>query len=302
VSRSLKAHILLVLVTLVWGATFVVIKNALADMSPLLFNAVRMVLASVSLWIIFHKDMRSLTRPALQAGALVGAFLWLGYEFQTTGLRLTSASKSAFLTGSSVVIVPIILAVALRRHINRWTTIGFISAFVGLYLMTVPVGAPGEGWASINRGDLLTLACAIAFALHIILLGRAAQKHAFQQIAVLQVTVCALLMVVAAPVLEHTHVIWSARVVWAILITGLLGTAVAFSVQAWAQQFLPPTHTVLVFSLEPVFAWLTSMVVLGERLGLRALTGAALIMAGVLVSELMGGGEAEIRELQEETR
>src|SRR5689334_6476901 len=163
-------------------------------MSPLLFNAVRMALASVALWAIFHKDMRGVKRQTLLAGLLVGTFLTLGYEFQTTGLRLTSASKSAFLTGSSVVIVPIILAVAYRRHINRWTTIGFISAFAGLYFMTVPAGRGGEDWASVNRGDLLTLACSVAFALHIILLGRATRRHAFQQIAVLQVTACAVLM------------------------------------------------------------------------------------------------------------
>lgn len=301
-SRSLKAHVLLILVTFVWGVTFVVIKNALADMSPLLFNAVRMALASVSLWVIFHKEMRSVSIGTLKAGALVGTFLCLGYEFQTTGLRLTTASKSAFLTGSSVVLVPIILAVAYRRHINRYTTVGFLSAFAGLYLMTVPAGMRGEEWSSVNRGDLLTLGCAVAFALHIIFLGRAMQRHAFQQIAVLQVTVCTVLMMATAPLLEHTHVVWSQRVIWAIVITGLLGTAVAFSVQAWAQQFLPPTHTVLVFALEPVFAWLTSMVVLGERLGLRALAGAGLIMAGILVSELLGGGQTEERELTEETR
>ena len=312
-SRSLKAHILLIFVTFVWGATFVVIKNALADMSPLLFNAVRMTLASVSLWIIFSKDLRGqsdahgdhprhgLAWPTIKAGALVGVFLWLGYEFQTAGLRLTSASKSAFLTGSSVVIVPLILAVAYRRHINRWTTVGFLSAFAGLYLMTVPAGAGGEDWASVNRGDLLTLGCAVAFALHIIFLGRATRRHAFQQIAVLQVTVCAILMLIAGPLLEHPHVVWSARVVWAILITGLLGTAMAFSIQAWAQQFLAPTHTVLIFALEPVFAWLTSMVVLGERLGLRATAGAGLIMAGILSSELLGGSEAQNKELDEET-
>jgi drug/metabolite transporter (DMT)-like permease len=119
---------------------------------------------------------------------------------------------------------------------------------------------------------------------------------------VLQITACALLMTLTVPVLEHTHLVWSGRVLWAIAITGLLGTAAAFSIQAWAQQFLPPTHTVLIFALEPVFAWLTSMVVLGERLGLRATAGAVLIMAGILVSELLGGGEAEKRELQEETR
>jgi drug/metabolite transporter (DMT)-like permease len=109
------------------------------------------------------------------------------------------------------------------------------------------------------------------------------------------------LMWLTVPVLEHAHAVWSGRVVWAILITGLLGTALAFSVQAWAQQFLAPTHTVLIFALEPVFAWLTSMIVLGERLGLRALAGAGLIMMGILVSELVGGS-AETKELEEETR
>jgi drug/metabolite transporter (DMT)-like permease len=301
VSRSLKAHILLILVTFVWGATFVVIKNALADMSPLLFNAVRMGLAAVALWAIFFKQMRSLRGPALKAGAVVGTFLWLGYEFQTTGLRLTSASKSAFLTGSSVVLVPTILALVYRRRISRWTIVGILVAFVGLYLMTVPSNAGGEDWSSVNRGDLLTIACAAAFACHIILLGKATRRHAFQQIAVLQTVVCALLMWLTVPVLEHAHAVWSGRVVWAILITGLLGTALAFSVQAWAQQFLAPTHTVLIFALEPVFAWLTSMIVLGERLGLRALAGAALIMIGILVSELVGSS-AETKELEEETR
>jgi drug/metabolite transporter (DMT)-like permease len=302
VSRSLKAHVLLVLVTFVWGATFVVIKNALADMSPLLFNAVRMVLAAAALWIIFARNMKGLDRATVLSGFAVGTFLFLGYSFQTTGLRLTTASKSAFLTGSSVVMVPIILAVFYRRHINRWTTLGFISAFLGLYFMTVPAGAHGEDWASVNRGDMLTLACAVSFALQIITIGRATRRHSFQQIAVLQATICALWMILCVPLVEHAHAVWSPRVIWAILITGLLGTAAAFAIQAWAQQFLPPTHAALVFSLEPVFAWLTSMVVVGERLGARATVGAALIMGGILVSELIGGSEAEKKELQEETR
>jgi len=302
VSRSLKAHILLIAVTFVWGATFVVIKNAIEDMSPLVFNAVRMLLASVALWLIFLKDMRHLDAATLKAGAALGTLLCLGYEFQTTGLHLTTASKSGFLTGSSVVMVPVFLALIFRRRINRWTTLGFISAFIGLYLMTVPATSGGEDWASVNRGDLLTLACAVSFAFHIIVMGRAMQHLKFQQIAVLQTTVCALLMTIAAPFLERPHLVWNGRVVWAIMITGLLGTAAAFSIQAWAQQFLAHTHTVLIFALEPVFAWLTSMVVLGERLGLRALTGAALIMAGILVSELIGGVEAQKQELEEETR
>lgn len=293
-SRSLKAHTLLVLTTLVWGATFVQIKDALGDISPLLFNAFRMTLAGVALIVLFRRHLRSLARDAFLMGCLVGAFLWLGYEFQTTGLRLTTPSKSAFLTGFSVILVPVLLAIGWRRHVNRWVVSGIVTAMVGLYLMTVPAGE-GLNLQSINRGDLLTLGCAVFFALHIINLGRAMQKYKFEQIATLQTCVAAILMAISVPVLEHAHVIWSSRVIWAILVTGLLGTAAAFSIQAWAQQFTAPTYTALIFLLEPVFAWVTSYIVLRERLGLRAGFGALFILAGIIISELKGSS-AELAE------
>jgi drug/metabolite transporter (DMT)-like permease len=292
VSRSLKAHILLILVTFVWGATFVQIKNALHDITPLLFNAVRMALAAAVLAVIYRRHILALRAPALKAGLWVGVFLALGYEFQTTGLKLTTASKSGFLTGASVALVPVFLVLFWRRKVRAWTAVGVVSAFIGLYLLTVPSSA-AQGWkgdfASVNFGDLLTLICAISFAFQIILLGRASQRHPFEQIAFLQVATSAALLFVLAPIMESPHSVWSARVLWAILVTGILGTAVAFTIQAWAQQFLPPTNTALIFSLEPVFAWLTSYVVLGERLGARAALGAVLILAGVLLSEILGG-------------
>jgi drug/metabolite transporter (DMT)-like permease len=290
VSRSLKAHILLVLVTLIWGATFVVIKYALADISPLLFNAVRMLLATACLGALYWKKLRRITLPTFRSGVVVGTFLWAGYEFQTTGLRLTTPSKSGFLTGVSVVLVPLFMALFWKRRVNHWTLLGVAVAFIGLVLMTVPAGSAGADadWSSVNRGDLLTLACAVAFAFQIIFLGRSTREHPFEQIAFLQAGVAAVLMFATIPLVESAHVVWSGRVIWAIVVTGILGTAVAFTVQAWAQQFTAPTPTALIFALEPVFAWLTSYVVLGERLGFRPGTGAALILGGVLLSELRG--------------
>ncbi len=292
-SRTLKAHILLVLITLIWGATFVVIKNTLADVTPLFFNAVRMLLASLCLLLIFWKEIRQLRRPAFQAALVAGLFLWAGYELQTTGLKLTTPSKSGFLTGISVVLVPLFLALFWKRKVNRWTAVGVGVAFLGLILMTVPAGVDAWAeWSSVNAGDLLTLACAVAFAFHIIVLGRATQKYPFAQIAFMQTAVATVLMFATVPMLEVVQVTWSPAVVWGILVTGILGTAVAFSVQAWAQQFTPATHTALIFTLEPVFAWLTSYIVLHERLGTRAGFGAGLILAGVLVSELLGSAAA----------
>ena len=295
-SRSLKAHLLLVVVTFVWGVTFVEIKDALGDISPLLFNAVRMALAGAALALVFRKHLR-MAAAALRTGIWMGTLLWMGYEFQTTGLVYTTPSKSAFLTGVSVVLVPVFLALLWRRHINRWTSLGVLAAFAGLYLLTVPRAGSGSLLAGINRGDALTLGCAVAFAFQIIFMGRAMRSHAFEQIATLQASVAAVLMAASVPVLEKPHVVWSPRVVIAILVTALLGTAAAFTIQAWAQQFTPPTHTALIFVLEPVFAWASSYVLLGERLGTRASLGALLIIAGVLLSELKGSASQPSEEV-----
>jgi drug/metabolite transporter (DMT)-like permease len=279
------------MVTLVWGSTFVLIKNAVAqDVSPLLFNFVRMALAMVAVAIIFWRDLKNIRRASFRTGALVGTFLWLGYEFQTTGLRLTTASKSAFLTGISVILVPVFLALFWQRKVNQWTAGGVALAFAGLFLLTVPAGESSLGnFASVNSGDVLTLACAVSFAFHIIFLGRATERYPIGQIAFLQIAIAVLWMGLSLPLApESLHIHFSSTVVWALVITALLGTAAAFSIQAWAQQFTPPTHTALIFSLEPVFAWITSYVVLRERLGGRAAVGALLILAGVLTSELLG--------------
>ena len=295
-SRSLKAHILLVLVTFVWGVTFVEIKDALSDISPLLFNAVRMAVAAVALLLIFRRHLR-VDAAALGTGIWMGALLWMGYEFQTTGLVYTTPSKSAFITGLSVVLVPLFLALIWRRHINRLTSLGVLAALVGLYLLTLPNFGSGRLMSGINRGDALTLGCAVTFGFQIIFMGRAMRTHRFEQIATLQACVAAVLMAGTVPVLERPHVVWSPRVVIAILVTALLATAAAFTIQAWAQQFTPPTHTALIFVLEPVFAWASSYVLLGERLGTRAGLGALLIVAGVLLSELKGSADQLSQEV-----
>jgi len=288
-SRNLKAHLLLLLTTFIWGATFVQIKDALRDISPLLFNALRMVVATVALLLMHWPHIRKINTGTLLAGARVGIFFGAGYEFQTAGLKLTTASKSGFLTGVSVVLVPVFLAIFWRKAVGRWTAIGVLAAMAGLFLLTVPGGAAGWGdFKSVNTGDLLTLGCAVAFAFQVIFVGRATRAHAFQQIAFLQVAAAAIFMVPAVPLLEHTYVIWSWRVIIAIMVTALLSTAAAFTMQAWAQQFVGATNTALILALEPVFAWLTSYIILGESLKLRAALGAILIVAGLLASELLG--------------
>jgi drug/metabolite transporter (DMT)-like permease len=293
-SRTVKAHVLLILVTFIWGVTFVVIKNAIQDMAPLLFNCVRMVLAAVALVLIYIRHVPRITRATLLSALPCGLFLWAGYEFQTTGLKLTTPSKSGFVTGLSVVLVPVFLAMFWRKRLKTWTWIGVFAALAGLYLLTVP--ATGNSGAilnlqGINFGDVLTLGCAVSFGFQIIFVGHATRRHAFEQIAMLQAVICAVFMAATLPFAGELYGLWSPRVIWAILITGLLCTAAAFTVQAWAQQFTSPTYTALIFALEPVFAWVTSLVVLHEHLGYRAGVGAVLILAGIIVAEVKGGSD-----------
>jgi drug/metabolite transporter (DMT)-like permease len=298
VSRSLKAHLLLIAVTFVWGSTFVLIKSALADITPLLLNAIRMTLAGLALGVVYWKNLRRMTRAEFFSGILVSFMMYAGYEFQTSGLKLTTPSKSAFLTGMSVVLVPIVLRFGWRKHINKWTILGVLIACLGLFFLTVPSGGGVFTLTGINLGDLLTVGCAISFAFQIVLVGQASEKYGFEPIAFLQVAGSAVLMFATVPLAEHPHVIWSSTVIWGILITGLLGTAAAFTVQAWAQQFTPATHTALIFLLEPVFAWATSFVVLHERLGMRSSLGAVLILAGVVLSELLGSQDHPAEEIR----
>jgi drug/metabolite transporter (DMT)-like permease len=288
------------MITLIWGATFVVIKNALGDITPLLFNAVRVSLAALTLIVVFHRALPRIEQVTLMCGALLGALLWAGSELQTIGLEYTMPTKSAFLTGVAVVLVPVFLAIFWRRRIAIWSGIGVTMAFIGLYLLTVPASANQSGivgqnliLGSVNRGDLLTLGAAIVYAFHIIFMGHATRSHPWRQIAVLQTAICALLMMLSAALSPHETVLWSEAVILGILITGFLSLALAFSVQAWAQQFTPATHTALIFSLEPVFAWLTSFVFLGERMGTRGAIGALLILAGVVISEEKGETESK---------
>lgn len=291
-SDSALAHVLLLGVVFVWGATFVLVKDALRDASPLVFNLLRMSLAFVALVIIHHRGLRGVNRRAVLSGLVVGIFLAAGYQFQTAGLARTTAAKSAFITGMVVVFVPLLTAIPALRpagvHATRWTAFaGALLAFGGLFLLTTPAGTSWSGlFSQIGLGDLLTLACAVAFAGHLLSLAHTSQRVPTGQLATLQIGFAALVMAVTLPLGGKPYLNMTPRLVVALAITSVLATAAAFTIQSWAQQHLPPTHTAILLTLEPVFACITSFVVLHERLTSRSLVGAGLILAGIVVIEL----------------
>jgi drug/metabolite transporter (DMT)-like permease len=292
-TNSTLAHILLLAVVIVWGSTFVLVKDALQDASPLLFNLLRMVLAFIALAVINRRQLRHITRRSLISGLIVGFLLAAGYQLQTAGLALTTAAKSGFITGLVVVFVPIFTIIPALRSANTpapsWTTaIGVLLAFSGLLLLTTPAGTSWRTlFTSIGLGDMLTLACAIAFAAHLISLSHTSSQVPTGQLATLQIGAAAMFMAFTLPLGGRPHLAITPRLLIALAITSLLATAVAFTIQSWAQKHIPATHAAILLTLEPVFAGLTSFLVLHERLGTRSLCGAALILAGIASIELL---------------
>lgn len=272
----------LVAVTVIWGATFVLVKQALADVSTLLFLALRFSIAAIALAIIFRKEFAAPNaRASFLSGVLAGCFLFAGYVLQTAGLRFTSASKAGFITGLYVPLVPIIGSIVQRKLPQVSELAGIAIACVGLVLLT------GQSdLFDIGRGDLLVAGCAAAFACHVLILGRFSPRCNIGVLTVAQIATGGLLGALTFWWVEPVRLAWTPGVWVALAVTSLLATALAFSIQTWAQRWSSPTRTVLIFALEPVFAWLTSYLVAGELLSRRAVVGAGLILGGILMVEL----------------
>lgn len=278
-----KADLALALNTLIWGATFTIVKTALRDISPVLFLALRFSLATVALGGLWLASWRKAGGECQGAtgGVLAGTFLFAGFLLQTLGLQFTSPPKSAFLTGLASVMVPMLAALVYQNRPQALEVLGVLVATAGLGLMTLQ----GAIW-SMEKGDVLTLFCAAAFAGHIVILGHYSEKTGFEVLSVTQVATAALLAVGLSGWVKPSRVEWRPAVIYAILVTGLLATALTFTVQAWAQRYTTSTRTALIYTLEPVFAWLISYWFLGTGLAGRAAAGAALILGGVVLVEM----------------
>jgi len=293
--KTWKADLALAAVTIIWGSTFVVVKNALASVSPVLFLAMRFTLAAVVLIAIHAAIYRSrFDRRSVLAGIAAGFLLFAGYFFQTVGLRLTTPSKSAFFTGLSIPMVPLVAALVYRKVPYLLEIVGVLFASVGMALMALEGEAlkPGRGVFdsmfsdNMFRGDLLSFLCAIAFAIHIVLIGHYTGMFGFETIAVTQISTAAVLSLGSFWWMEAAVLHWNSGVLAPVLITGLLATALALSVQAWAQQFTTATRAALIFALEPLVAWLTSWWFAGEVLSRRGEIGAFCILSGILLVEV----------------
>lgn len=281
--RPVVADASLVLVTLIWGTTFVVVKIAVETVDPFVFIALRFGLAALVLGALFWRRVAAVGGLAWRGGLLLGVALFAGFAFQTLGLRETSPARAAFITGLSVVFVPMLSALLLRRRPARAAAAGVALSTLGLAVLSAPLTAEElrmGNW----RGDALVLLCAVAFALHIVGVGRYAALASPAAITTIQVVATAALAGGAALVFGAPAP--PASVWLAVAYMGAVATALVFLLQNWAQQHTSPTHTALIFALEPVFAALFSALLYGEAITPRAAVGGGLILGGMLVAEL----------------
>ncbi len=291
---KVRVELPLIAVAFVWGATFVLVKRALGDVSTLLFLAIRFSIAAACLGLLLGAKARAAKhwRRDLAGGVTAGTFLFAGYVLQTLGLEYTTPSKAGFLTGLYIPLVAVLGAAIHRKAPRAMEAAGIAAAAAGMGLMTLRGGLGG-----INRGDALMAGCAVAFAMHILVLGHFTPRGDVAFLSVAQIATAAVLSLAVCGWAEPVR--WaSTRAVWlAIAVTSVLATALAFAVQTWAQQYSSPMRTALIFALEPVFAWLTSFAVEGELLSRRATLGAGLILAGILAVEWKpesGAGEERL--------
>lgn len=286
-----RAELALVAVTFIWGWSFVIVKHTLDQVSTFAFLAMRFGVATLTLLILFRGRFGQQEQAwsfTIRAGSLAGVFLFVGYLFQTMGLRFTSPSKAAFITGLTMAVVPFLAAIVYRKGPHPSEVIGVAVATAGLALLTLP-----SSRFTIGIGDLLTLCCTVGFACHILALGHWAPRAAWELLSLTQIAVTGLLSVLVMPWAEPLRFSWNREVLAAVLFTGILATAIPFSVQSWAQRHTTPMRAALIFVLEPVWAAFASYVLTEEVLAGRALVGAMLILAGILCLELKPWGRVQ---------
>jgi len=287
-NKQFVADLLLLSVAFIWGVTFVVVQNAIQILPPHLFNGIRFLIAALFLCLlIIHPNYRiKFTKDTIKFGIILGLFLFLGYAFQTLGLVYTTSSKAGFITGLSVMMVPLLSVWLLKEKLKSISIIGALTGTAGLFFLTT-----GD-FSALNLGDALVLLCAFAFAFHIIFTDKYSKKYKAFPLTIIQLFTVSVFSFIASILFElwkypvNVDMILNQEVVVAFMITSLLATAYAFIVQTKFQAYTTASRVALIFAMEPVFAALTAFIYQNERLTIISGIGCLLIFLAMIISEL----------------
>jgi len=287
-SVELKADILMLISAVIWGFAFVSQRVGMETMGPHLFNGVRFIIGSISLlpviWYFSKKNnnnqkQKSSTKKLLIAGFIAGLFLFAGMTFQQVGLLYTTAGKAGFITGMYVFFVPLI-GIFLGQKTKTGTWFGAFVALVGLYLLSI------RSDFSLSEGDTLILMCAIFFAGHVLVIGYLAKRVDVLKLSLIQYITTGVLSLIVALFTETITLQSISLTIIPLLYAGVMSTAVGYTLQVVAQQHAHSSHAAIILSLEGAFAVLGGWLLLDEQLPLKGLIGCALMLVGMLISQL----------------
>lgn len=287
-NRAVAADFGLFFTALIWGASFVVVKQSIASISPLWLLAARFTIAALAMLIVFFPRLKKLKFKTFLSGALAGVFVYFGFLSQTVAVQHTTASKNAVLTASYAVFVPFVYWIIKRQRPKLSHIISALLCFAGVALLMYQ---KDSGFFSLNKGDLYTLLCGLFFAIQIAYLGIASKKHDTVLLAVIQMVTCCVISVAAAFAFDMFPTQMPSGEMWvSIAYLGLLSTFAAYLIQTTSQKYSPPSHVSIILSLECLFGCVLSVIAFKETFTPLMWLGAALTFAAVIVSEHQSKG------------
>ena len=281
--KSFIADMSLLVTAILWGGGFVGVKDALETIEPLHLNAIRFSLAGIILSLIFLKRIKKVSRQDLKAGLIVGILLFAGFVAQTVGMKYTSPGKNAFLTGLNVVMVPFFYWALIKKFPGWQTIVAALLSFVGIGLLTLQNGS-----IVMNFGDLMTILCAVFFAIQIIAIGHYAKNMDTMVLATLQMLVAAVLSVISAVLFEPSMPLSNINRgnIYSIGYLVVFSTMIAFLIQNTAQKYTLSTHAAIILCMESVFGSIFSVIFLKEIFSPSMIIGCAVIFVAIILSEV----------------
>lgn len=301
--KKFTAEGALILTTIIWGGTFVIIKQALTYVSPMVFIASRFMFALLILLPFLHKILKGFTLTEFKGGLLLGFLYFMGFVTQTAGLSYTSATKSGFITGTFVIFTPIFQFIFERKSPSRWNLIGIVLVVIGLIFLsskgTSVFDVFTELGSNFNIGDFLTLLCAVFYSVYIVYLDIISKKARFMPLVFMQISLTAVggtlfVFLFYAVGIENIKAEFNTLVIAALLYTAILATIVTTSLQTRFQKYVTPTKAGIIFSFEPICAAVFAYLLIGERIGNFGIIGGIFIFAGLLVTEILDKRAPEI--------
>jgi len=286
-SAKLRSDLILLLAAVIWGFAFVAQRIGMEYVGPFTFNGVRFTLGALVLlpFLLYKQKSDQKKFPPVSIRKIIfgvigtGILLFLGVSFQQIGLKTTTAGKAGFITGLYVIFVPVV-GIVLGHRTNLFTWLGVLFSATGLYLLSIKSGF------SIEHGDLLVLACAGIFTFHVLLIGWLSPRMNSLHLAIGQFSICALLNLVLALLLEPFMMEKIIEAAGPILYGGILSVGVAYTLQVIAQKDAHPAYASIILSLEAVFAALGGWIILHETLSQRSLIGCFLMLTGMVIVQI----------------